>query len=141
VEAEVNEGGAAVGLSDCRLSASIAVSDIARAADFYEARLGLRARAVSDESRIYPCAAGTSLHVYESPAHAGRATATLATWHVPDLGRVVDELASRGVTFARYDDPALRADDRGIHELGNGRVAWFSDPDGNTFAVEEGAGT
>jgi len=142
VEAEVNEGGAEMGLSDYRVSASIAVSDIARAADFYEGRLGLRATAVtSDGSRIYACAAGTSLHVYESPAHAGRATATLATWHVPDLDRVVDELASRGVTFARYDDPALRADDRGIHELGDGRVAWFGDSDGNTFAVEEGAGT
>ncbi len=129
-----------MGLGDYRVRASIAVSDLARAAEFYEAVLGLRAGvATSDESRIYACADGTSLHVYESPAHAGRATATLATWDVSDLDGVVDVLARRGVTFARYDDPALRADDRGIHDLGDGRVAWFSDPDGNTFAVEEGA--
>ena len=66
-----------------------------------------------------------------------QATATLATWYVADLERVVDELSSSGVRFERYDDPALRADERGIHELGDGRVAWFKDPDGNTFAVEQ----
>ena len=55
-----------------------------------------------------------------------------------DLGQVVDELSAAGVAFERYDDPALKADERGIHELDDGRVAWFSDPDGNTFAIEEG---
>ncbi|MGH2982782.1 MAG: hypothetical protein ACRDK5_00780 [Solirubrobacterales bacterium] len=25
----------------------------------------------------------------------------------------------------------------GIHELADGRVAWFKDPDSNTFAVEQ----
>jgi hypothetical protein len=42
------------------------------------------------------------------------------------------------VAFQRYDDPVLKTDEKGIHELGDGRVAWFSDPDGNTFAIEEG---
>jgi hypothetical protein len=32
----------------------------------------------------------------------------------------------------------VKADERGIHELDDGTVAWFSDPDGNTFAIEEG---
>ena len=44
----------------------------------------------------------------------------------------------RGADENLLDDPALRADEKGIHELGDGRVAWFSDPDGNTFAIEEG---
>jgi hypothetical protein len=79
----------------------------------------------------------TSLHVYASPAHAGQATATVATWHVPDLQQVVDELSSRGVTFERYDGPSLETDEKGIHELGDGRVAWLKDPDGNTFAIEQ----
>ncbi len=50
---------------------------------------------------------------------------------------VIDELHARGVAFERYDDPVLRADEKGIHELDDGRVAWFKDPDGNTFALEE----
>jgi catechol 2,3-dioxygenase-like lactoylglutathione lyase family enzyme len=125
-------------LSTYRVRPSIAVSDMARAAEFYEGKLGLTAgKDQSDESRIYACGGDTSLHVYESPGHAGKATSTLATWYVDDLEHVVDELGSKGVTFEHYDDPALKADTKGIHELGEGSVAWFKDPDGNTFAIEQ----
>jgi hypothetical protein len=65
------------------------------------------------------------------------ATATLATWYVTDLEGVVDALRSKGVTFERYDDPELRTDERGIHLRDGGKVAWFKDPDGNTFAIEQ----
>ncbi|MGH2716808.1 MAG: VOC family protein [Thermoleophilaceae bacterium] len=126
-------------LSSYRVRTSIAVSDMAQATELYERKLGLSAgKEQADESRIYACGGDTSLHIYASPTHAGRTTATLATWYVADLERVVDELSSSGVTFERYDDPALTTDEKGIHELGDGRVAWFKDPDGNTFAVEEG---
>jgi catechol 2,3-dioxygenase-like lactoylglutathione lyase family enzyme len=125
-------------LSSYKVRTSIAVSDMARARDFYERKLGLSASEEDgDDSRIYACGGDTSLHVYASPAHAGKATATLATWYVPDLEQVVDELTSNGVTFERYDDPSLKTDEKGIHELGDGRVAWFKDPDGNTFAIEQ----
>jgi catechol 2,3-dioxygenase-like lactoylglutathione lyase family enzyme len=127
-----------MGLSDCEVRTSIAVSDIARAAEFYEGRLGLSAEEEqSDESRIYACGGGTGLHVYVSPTDATRATATLATWYVPDLEQTVAELSSRGVTFERYEDPVIETDEKGIYELDDGRVAWFKDPDGNTFAIEE----
>ena len=125
-------------LSGYKVRTSIAVSDLARAAQFYEGTLGLSAvETRPDESRIYACGGDTSLHVYASPGNAGKATATLATWYVGNLEEVVDELQSSGVTFERYDDPSLKADEKGIHELDDGRVAWFKDPDGNTFAVEE----
>ena len=125
-------------LSSYKLRTSTAVSDMARAAEFYEGTLRLAARGdQADESRVYACGGDTSLHVYESRAHAGRATATLATWYVSDLEQVVDELSSNGVTFERYDDPALETNEKGIHELGDGRVAWFKDPDGNSFALEQ----
>ena len=125
-------------LSNYEVRTSIAVSDLVRATDFYEGKLGLSpGEEQSDDSRIYSCGGGTSLHVYASPAHAGKATATLATWYVPDLEQVVDELASNGVTFERYSEPSLKSDEKGIHELGDGRVAWIKDPDGNTFAIEQ----
>jgi catechol 2,3-dioxygenase-like lactoylglutathione lyase family enzyme len=126
-------------LSSHTVRASVAVADIARAAEFYERRLGLVVHDQSEESRIYRCGSGTSLHVYESPTQANPGTATVATWYVPDLDDLVGELAANGVTFEHYDVPALRADAKGIHELDDGRVAWFRDPDGNTFAIEEGA--
>ena len=34
----------------------------------------------------------------------------------------------------RAGDPGRR---KGIHELDDGRVAWFKDPDGNIFAIED----
>ena len=124
-------------LSDAKVRTSIAVSDLARAAEFYEGKLGLSAVEERPESRVYACGGDTALHVYESPTGAGPASATLATFYVADLEQVVDELASRGVTFERYDDPGLAADEKGIHDMGDGRVTWFKDPDGNTFAIEE----
>jgi len=128
-----------MGLSRYEVRTSIAVSDIVGAADFYEGKLGLMpGKEQADESRVYACGGGTSIHVYESPTGAERGSATVATWHVPDLDQVVDELLAKGVRFERYDDPALKADQKGIHELADGRVAWLRDPDGNTFAIEGG---
>jgi catechol 2,3-dioxygenase-like lactoylglutathione lyase family enzyme len=124
-------------LSTGRVRATIAVSDIARAGEFYEGKLGLTARSGGPEPvRIYPCGGGTVLQVYASPEHAGKATATVASWSVDDLDAVVDELSAKGVPFERYDE--LDADERGIHSFGEHRVAWFRDPDGNTCAVDNG---
>jgi catechol 2,3-dioxygenase-like lactoylglutathione lyase family enzyme len=129
-----------VSLRSSKVRPSIAVSDLSRAAAFYEEKLGLQAGSEqADESRIYPCGGGTSLHVYVSPAPSEGKSATTATWYVTDLEQVVDELSAAGVTFERYDDPELASDEKGIHRLDDGSVAWFRDPDGNTFAIEEGA--
>jgi catechol 2,3-dioxygenase-like lactoylglutathione lyase family enzyme len=125
-------------LSGKMVRPSIAVSDMARAREFYEGKLGLSpGEEQSDESRIYPCGGGTSIHVYVSPGGAGTGHETVATWYVEDLEQMVDELGTSGVTFERYDDPGLKVNEKGIHELPDGRVAWFKDPDGNTFAIEE----
>jgi catechol 2,3-dioxygenase-like lactoylglutathione lyase family enzyme len=123
-------------LSGYMLNVSIAVSEMGRAREFYEERLGLSpVRAGADGSRIYESGGEPSLHVYPSPAHAGRSSATLATWYVDDVERVVDALSSRGVTFEHYE--AVTTDEKGISpRAGGGKVAWFKDPDGNTFAVE-----
>jgi catechol 2,3-dioxygenase-like lactoylglutathione lyase family enzyme len=119
-----------------KLSTSIAVSDTERAQEFYEGKLGLAAlRTGADGSRIYESAGEAALHVYPSPVHAGKSTATLATWYVDDVERIVDELSSTGVTFEHY--PEVTTDERGVSpRAGGGKVAWFKDPDGNTFAVE-----
>jgi predicted enzyme related to lactoylglutathione lyase len=47
-------------LSAHEVRPSIAVSDMSRAAEFYEGQLGLRAGPEqSDESRVYPCGGGS----------------------------------------------------------------------------------
>lgn len=123
-------------LSTYQLNPSIAVSDMARAQEFYEGKLGLSVvQDAADGSQVYASGGDTSLHVYPSPTHAGSSTATLATWYVDDVEQVVEELSSRGVTFEHYE--GLTTDERGISpRAGGGKVAWFKDPDGNTFAVE-----
>jgi hypothetical protein len=53
------------------------------------------------------------MHVYLSPEHAGKSTATLAGWGVDDVDRVVEELASKGVAFERYDEGPIVTDEKG----------------------------
>lgn len=125
-------------LSDSKVTATIAVSDLARARQFYEGKLGLSPVSEDSEAQAvtYGCGGGSELFVYVSE-HAGKATATVATWEVSGLDRLVDELTAKGVQFEHYDEP-LKTDEKGIlRSEGMGAVAWFRDPDGNTIAVGE----
>ncbi|MBV9005406.1 MAG: hypothetical protein JO181_12165 [Solirubrobacterales bacterium] len=62
----------------------------------------------------------------------------MAVWYVADIEQVVDELTAADVEFARYDE--FDHDAKGITaRAGGGRIAWFQDPDGNTFAIEADA--
>jgi len=136
-------GGRIMPLSDFPVRASVAVSDIGRAIAFYEGQLGLKAldsrpsAAIPDGSRVYGSGGGPALNVYES-ATAGQSPTTFATWYVDDIDQVVEELADVGVEFVRYGE--YEHDARGITpRAGGGRIAWFQDPDGNTFAIEADA--
>jgi catechol 2,3-dioxygenase-like lactoylglutathione lyase family enzyme len=130
-------------LSSYRMNSSIAVSDMARAEESYEGKLGLSAvETGADGSKVYGTGGDASLHVYPSPDSAGRSPATLATWYVDDVEQMVDELTSKGVTFEHYKGVLESGFDYGTNEkgisprAGGGKVAWFKDPDGNTFAIE-----
>jgi catechol 2,3-dioxygenase-like lactoylglutathione lyase family enzyme len=124
-----------MGLSDMPVAASIAVSDLDRARDFYENKLGLTGGYQDvDGGYTYPCSGSSELHIYVSPDNAGKSGATQAFWSASDVESTVDELAGRGVTFEQYGEP-FDTDDRGIARLGDEAVAWFKDPDGNILAV------
>jgi catechol 2,3-dioxygenase-like lactoylglutathione lyase family enzyme len=130
-------------LSSYRLNPQIAVTDMARASEFYERKLGLSvARTGADGSKVYATGGDASLVVYPSPDNAGRSTATLAAWYVDDVERTVDELTSNGVTFEHYEGVLQNGFDFATNEkgisprAGGGKIAWFKDPDGNIFAIE-----
>jgi hypothetical protein len=53
-----------------------------RAREFYEGKLGLSVDIDSEDNLQYKCAEGSVFHVYLSPEHAGKSTATLAGWGV-----------------------------------------------------------
>ena len=125
-------------LSNYKVGAGLAVSDMDRAREFYEGKLGLRVSIDSPDNVQYRCAEDSVLHIYLSPEHAGKATETLAGWGVDDIEKVVDELAERGVTFERYDEPGLKTNERGIATFeGNAKVAYFKDPDGHVLSIAQ----
>jgi catechol 2,3-dioxygenase-like lactoylglutathione lyase family enzyme len=122
-----------MGLSEYKVAAAVAVSDMDRAREFYEEKLGLLVGIDSGGNLQYRCAEGSVIHVYLSPEHAGKSTATLAGWGVEE---VVDELTSKGVPFERYDKGPIITDERGIATFeGGAKVAYFKDSDGNILSV------
>jgi catechol 2,3-dioxygenase-like lactoylglutathione lyase family enzyme len=122
-------------LSDVPIHATVAVSDMTKATEFYEGKLGFSSGEESgDGGKTYPGGAGTKLHIFPSP-HAGKSTATMAAFDAgSDFEKAVDELTSNGVTFEQYDEP-MKTDEKGIATMDDVKIAWFRDPDGNTFGL------
>lgn len=124
-----------MGLSDGKVGAAIAVTDMARAAEFYEGKLGLRSGGDDpDGGRTYACGGGTTLHVFPSP-HARASGATAAGWVVDDVEGTINELTAQGVTAEQYDDGPFTTDDKGLARMGDFVGAWVKDPDGNVIGI------
>ncbi len=66
-----------MGLSEYKVAAALAVSDMDRAREFYEDKLGLLVGIDSGDNLQYRCAEGSVIYVYLSSEHAGKSTATL----------------------------------------------------------------
>jgi catechol 2,3-dioxygenase-like lactoylglutathione lyase family enzyme len=110
----------------------IPVRDVAAARDFYTETLGLP---VVDDTpfALVLDAGGTMLRV--TPVGELRPQPfTVAGWKVPDIAATVRDLAGRGVQFSRYD--GIDQDDLGLWTApGGDKIAWFTDPDGNTLSL------
>ena len=119
-------------LGGAPLMAFIPVRDLEAARSFYGETLGLP---VTDENpfAVVLDAGGTMLRL--APVVDLRPQAfTIAGWEVTDIAAAVDALVARGVAFTRYD--GMEQDERGIWTTpGGDRVAWFTDPDGNTLSL------
>ena len=122
-------------LANNSLIAFIPTKDAARARTFYEATLGLRF--VSDDSfAIVMDANGTMLRI----ARVGDFTPfpfTILGWQVTDIEQIVADLTAKGLKFQRYT--FLDQSPSGIWTApGNvAKVAWFTDPDGNTLSLSQ----
>ena len=110
-----------------------AVDDLTKARDFYEGTLGLR---VGDEHGmlVLHLAGDRDTLVYPKDDHTP-ATYTILNFPVADIDEAVDELASRGVRFERYD--GFEQDEKGVSRANGGgpSIAWFTDPSGNILSV------
>ena len=107
------------------------VDDVPKAKKFYGETLGLR---VSEEYGMLTLhiAGERDILVYPKPDHTP-ASYTILNFPVDDIDEAVDELAERGVRFARYDDSAQ--DEKGIYRGGGPLIAWFKDPAANVLSV------
>jgi catechol 2,3-dioxygenase-like lactoylglutathione lyase family enzyme len=116
------------------LIAFVAVTDLARAREFYEDGLGLT---LTDDTPIAIVfdAHGTTLRVtlvdnLDPPGY------TVLGWMVDDIAAAARELTARGVNFNRYD--GMDQDELGVWTApGGDQVAWFRDPDGNTLSLTQ----
>jgi catechol 2,3-dioxygenase-like lactoylglutathione lyase family enzyme len=127
-----------MGLDAGKVEATIAVSDMDRAVEFYEGKLGLHSSGEGpDGGRTYQCGGGSAIHVFPSP-RAKPSGATAAGWMVEDVEATVDELTANGVTFEHYSDGPFITDDKGMARMGDYVGAWVRDPDGNILAIGNG---
>ena len=112
-----------------------AVDDIQKAKEFYGETLGLRASVLDEENGLLSLqlAGDRDTLVYQKPDFTP-ASYTILNFAVDDVDAAVDELASRGVSFERYDFG--EQDEKGIARGPEGPpIAWFKDPAGNILSV------
>ncbi len=119
-------------LMNAPIRAYIPVSDLARARQFYEEKVGLQPKELSAGGVIYECG-GTEVFMYPTP-NAGTSKASQAFWSVDDVEAEVNELKARGVKFEEYDMPGM-AMKNSIATGGGAKAAWFKDTEGNIMAV------
>jgi catechol 2,3-dioxygenase-like lactoylglutathione lyase family enzyme len=124
-------------LGDRDVTTLVSVKDLGEAAPFYEKTLGLT-KVGEDPGFVQFRSGASTLIVYESET-AGTNQATTAAWHVDDVGEAVRELKSKGVTsFQQYDNLPGVSRNGDIHDAGAFKIAWFKDPTGNIFEINNG---
>ena len=115
----------------------IAVKDLDRAREFYEDKLGLKAKDEWGGEGLTLESGDTLINVYRSE-FAGTNKATSLTFQVDDAEEEVNNLKEKGIFFEHYDLPGLESKgDLYVGEKGF-KTAWFKDPDGNILSLVEG---
>jgi catechol 2,3-dioxygenase-like lactoylglutathione lyase family enzyme len=121
-------------LTHSPLIAFIPTKDAAHARRFYEKLLGLRFLS-EDSFAIVMDANGTMVRI----VRVGDFTPfpfTILGWQVNDIHKIMAELTAKGLEFTRY--PNLEQSPDGVWTApGGARVAWFTDPDGNTLSLSQ----
>ena len=117
------------------VAATIPVTDLTRAKNFYVNKLGLTL--VKESPAGITLKSGNSeISLYKrGPSKADH---TLAHFKVVNLEQVIDGLTAKGVAFEHYDYPTLKTNEKGIATMSDGgKGAWFKDPDGNILGIGE----
>jgi catechol 2,3-dioxygenase-like lactoylglutathione lyase family enzyme len=108
------------------------VSDIPAAKEFYTHVLGLT---VNEENGMLQIDIGDGHTVLAYPKGDGHVPASFTVLNLPvnDVTAAVQELAGKGVQFARYD--GMPQDEDGVMKGNGPDIAWFTDPAGNVMSI------
>jgi len=121
-------------LADSPIIAFASTTDLDGARSFYEGRLGLEVLH-QDGFAVALAVSGATIRVTLVDELRPQPF-TVIGWQVADIVGTVRGLAAAGVPFTRYE--GMGQDDDGIWTApGGDRVAWFTDPDGNTLSVSQ----
>jgi catechol 2,3-dioxygenase-like lactoylglutathione lyase family enzyme len=115
--------------------ATIPVTDLERAKQFYGDVLGLTVLSETPAGVRYRCGSASEISTFKRPPVATEHT--LAHFEVDHIEAAVQELAAKGVEFLDYSEGPLVTTGH-IAQVGPARGAWFRDPDGNTLGLRQG---
>lgn len=122
-------------LAECQVHTTIPVTDMERAARWYEEKLGLKRGRSMPGGIQFRMADDTAFLLYPT-TNAGQAPQTIMAFVTNDLDSEMRTLKDRGIRFEEYDMPGLRTVDS-VATIDDTRSAWFKDIDGNILAVVE----
>ncbi len=113
----------------------IAVTDLDRAREFYEDKLGLTGEETPGGWLIRGDD-GTVVYLLPDIPDAGSASWPVASFRVTDARTSVRTLRPRGVTFLGREELPFNLDDDGLSSDTSGlQVAWMRDPDGSVLTI------
>ena len=123
-------------LADTKAFSGFAVDDLDEAKHFYGEILGLRLSVLDEQNGLLTLnLAGDRDTLVYAKLDFTPATYTILNFQVDDIDSVVDDLASRGVRFERYE--GFDQDENGVSRGTGPAIAWFKDPAGNVLSVLE----
>jgi catechol 2,3-dioxygenase-like lactoylglutathione lyase family enzyme len=125
----------AMPLAHARPVAMIATADRKAAEPFYAGVLGLPRKGDDGFAALFDLT-GVTLRLTEVPGYSAPPHPVLG-WEVPDIESAVAALSANGVGTNVYE--GMGQDELGIWTApdGSGKVAFFSDPDGNGLSLTQ----
>jgi len=121
-------------LGQTPIIAFIPTRDAAQSRSFYEDLLGLRF-VDDDKFALVMEGNGTMIRIVRV-GNFTPAPFTILGWEVQDIHQSVADLTAKGLAFTRY--PHFNQSPDGVWTApGGAKVAWFTDPDGNTLSLSQ----
>jgi catechol 2,3-dioxygenase-like lactoylglutathione lyase family enzyme len=121
-------------LKDSKAYSGFAVDDLDKAQEFYGETLGVKTSVLEEGVLLQLDLAGDRPTLIYIKPDFEPANYTILNFPVDDVGKAVDDLSAKGVSFERYD--GFEQDEKGIDRSGpGGGIAWFKDPAGNILSV------